>query len=148
MKKKPFIISAVILILIGVVSLVYGTLAVNDFGNGEVYYFNLGEGGTTVTVEANSYKTVFYKIRNTNSGTVKYGISYTNQDNIEVLVYNDSPDEVTGTIMESEYKFIKLRIINNRSSSQSTTLGAVLGYENGGDLVVPNGKSLVNRIYE
>lgn len=149
MKKKIVIISSVLLLIISInIYHIYGTLAIETSGGeGEVYNFNLSEDNSVVTVPANSYKTVILKIKNINDGTVRYGISYTNQSNIEVLSYNDGLDEMTGLIKKNEYKFIKLRIVNNTSSLQSTTLTPILGYENGGGLIVPSGKKLVSKKY-
>lgn len=42
-----------------------------------------------------------------------------------------------------ENKFIKLKLINNGTTSSTITLSTVLGYENGGDLIVPSGVTLV-----
>ena len=42
-----------------------------------------------------------------------------------------------------ENKFIKLKLINNGITSSTITLSTVLGYENGGDLIVPSGVTLV-----
>ena len=44
-----------------------------------------------------------------------------------------------------ENKFIKLKLINNGTTSSTITLSTVLGYENGGDLIVPSGVTLVKK---
>ncbi len=40
-------------------------------------------------------------------------------------------------------KFVKLKLINNGTTSSTITLSTILGYEHGGDLIVPNGVTLV-----
>ena len=91
-----------------------------------------------------SSKIVYYKINNTNSGTVKYGIGY-NSSNIIVKVYEDSKDPVTGLISSNDNKFVKLKLINNSTSNDTVTLNTVFGYENGGNLIVPSGVTLVTQ---
>lgn len=100
--------------------------------------------GTTVTVPANSTKTVYYKLTNTNKGIVKYGIGYSGT-NITVKYYNDTQDPVTGTVDYGKSKFIKLYIENSGTASSTATLSTVLGYEKGGDLIVPTGVILVTK---
>lgn len=87
-------------------------------------------------------KKVYYKLTNTNNGVVRYGIGYSGT-NVEAKVYEDSVDSETGLIDYMENKFIKLKLINNGTTSSTITLSTVLGYENGGDLIVPSGVTLV-----
>ena len=91
-------------------------------------------------------KTVIYQINNTNNGTVSYGVAY-NNSNIEVKVYSDSKDKVTGTIGANDNKYIKLHLKNKTSSNTTVEITAVMGYENGGDLIVPSDSTLVTKTY-
>ena len=70
--------------------------------------------GTTVTVPAGSTKTVYYKLTNTNKGTVKYGVGYSGT-NITVKYYTDTIDPVTGTVDYGKSKYIKLSVENSRN---------------------------------
>lgn len=42
-----------------------------------------------------------------------------------------------------EHKFIKLKLINDSSTDDTVTLSTILGYERGGDLIVPENTTLV-----
>lgn len=63
--------------------------------------------------------------------------------NITVKAYADSESPSTGTMTESESKFIKLYIENTSTSNSLVELISILGYENGGNLIVPSGYKLV-----
>ena len=145
MKKKIIIITLIMIISISIVKL-YQTYAISSItGDNDNYTVNLN-GDTSVIVPANGNKTVYYKIRNTNNGTVKYGIGY-KSINAVVKVYFDSESSSTGLINKEENKFIKLYFENSSSSSETVYLTTILGYENGGNLIVPNGYNLVTKFY-
>ena len=149
-KKKIIIIILVILILFGVYTL-YNTFAVstiasnNDSNN--TYDILVGE-GTTITVPKGSSKTIYFHLKNTNNGIVKYALGYNTTANIEVKVYEDSKDKVSDIIGYTENKYIKLYLNNPTNNSNTVTITSVLGYENGGDLIVPNGITLITEEYE
>ena len=146
MKKKIIIITLILIISISIVKL-YQTYAISSsvIGNNDNYTVNLN-GNTSVVVPANGNKTVYYKIRNTNNGTVQYSVGYKSTNTI-VKVYSDSDNNATGLINKEENKFIKLYLENSSSSSETVYLTTVLGYENGGNLIVPGGYYLVTNFY-
>ena len=146
MRKKIIIIILVLIVSLSIVKL-YQTYAISSSvaGDNNNYTINLN-GNTTIIVPAGSSKTVYYKIRNTNNGTVKYGVGY-KSTSIVVKVYSDSESANIGLINKEENKFIKLYLENTTSSSETVYLTTVLGYENGGDLIAPSGYSLVTEEY-
>ena len=148
MRKKRIIVAivfiSVIAMAISIVGL-YQTFATDssiDATSSATYSVSLGD-SSTVTVPPNSSKTIYYKLTNTNNGTVRYGIGYSGT-NIVVKEWNDSNDSVSGTINYMENKFIKLYVKNNSSVSSTATISAILGYENDENLIVPSGTQLVN----
>ena len=145
-KKKIIIISVPIIILLVGIYLLYNTFAISSYvsDNSDTYTINLTNGNNTIDVPSKSSKIVYYKINNTNSGTVNYGIGY-NSSNIIVKVYEDSKDPVTGLVSSKDNKFVKLKLINNSTSNDTVTLSTIFGYENGGDLIVPSGVTLVTQ---
>lgn len=145
MKKKHLIIVGTIIISAIVILGLYQTFALSgDITKDTSGYYNVTvNDGTTVNVPANSSKTVYYKLTNTNKGTVKYGVGYSGS-NITVKYYHDTQDPVTGTVDYGKSKFIKLYIQNTGSTATTATLSTILGYEKGGDLIVPSGYTLVN----
>lgn len=149
MKKKHLIIVGTIIISAIVILGLYQTFALSgDITKDTSGYYNVTvNDGTTVNVPANSSKTVYYKLTNTNKGTVKYGVGYSGS-NITVKYYHDTQDPVTGTVDYGKSKFIKLYIQNTGSTATTATLSTILGYEKGGDLIVPSGVTLVNEEYK
>ncbi|MGN1342094.1 MAG: hypothetical protein ACI4VL_02560 [Bacilli bacterium] len=147
-KKRIIIILSILVIVVAIISL-YGTFATNTTVNtsdSQTYNVTLTNSTSEVTMPASSSKTIYYKLSNTNKGTVKYGVAYSGT-NITVKIYSDSKDPETGLINYGENKFIKLYITNTSTTDSTATITTVLGYENGGDLIVPTGKTLVTEVY-
>ena len=145
--KKIIIITIISLIVLIGIYLLYNTYALTTktTNNGDYYTINLTD-SNIVSLAANEEKTVIYRINNTNNGTVSYGVAY-NNSNIEVKVYSDSKDKVTGTIGANDNKYVKLHLKNKTSSNTTVEITAVMGYENGGDLIVPSDSTLVTGTY-
>ena len=145
--KKIIIITIISLIVLTGIYLLYNTYALTTktTNNGDYYTINLTD-SNIVSLAANEEKTVIYQINNTNNGTVSYGVAY-NNSNIEVKVYSDSKDKVTGTIGANDNKYVKLHLKNKTSSNTTVEITAVMGYENGGDLIVPSASTLVTGTY-
>lgn len=146
MKKKIIIVLIIITVITTLITLLHNTLAVSSTitNDNDVYTINLTENNNTVvTVPGDSTKTVIYHIKNTNKGNVKYGIGYTGS-NISIKTYDDTIDKAEDTIAYGESKFVKLYISNKSTTSSTTTIKTVLGYEQGGELIVPSGYTLVN----
>lgn len=141
-KKTKITILLITLIILGI-TVLYQTFAIssNISGGSDNYTVTLNN-NSIVTVPANGHKTVYFKIRNNNKGTVKYGVGYKGT-NITVKVYSNSESPSTGIMTESESKFIKLKLKNTSTSPSAVELISILGYENGRDLIVPNGYKLV-----
>ena len=144
MKKKTIIIVIIILLSALAILVLYQTFALGgDITKDSSGYYNVTvTDGTTVTVPAGSSKTVYYKLTNTNKGTVKYGVGY-GGTNITAKYYTDTQDPVTGTVEYGSSKFIKLSVENTGTTSSTATLSTILGYEKGGDLIVPSEVTLV-----
>ena len=130
--------------------MLYNTFAINTYitSNNDTYTITLTEDNNTVTVPSNSSKTVYYHIKNTNKGVVKYGVGYNTSSNIEVLIYEDSKDKAEDIISYGENKYIKLYLKNTSDTDSTVTISTILGYENGGDLIVPTASTLVAKTYK
>ena len=149
--KKLFLTKGVIIALSVIVISLFGIVLYNSYatstglslGNEEnTFDILLTDSNNTVEVPSRSSKTVYYQFSNTNKGTVKYHIGFIS-DNCTAKVWWDSEDLVSGTIEYGEYKFIKLKLINESDQDDTITIKPVLGYVNGGDLVVPSNTTLV-----
>ena len=145
--KKIIIITIISLIVLTGIYLLYNTYALTTktTNNGDYYTINLTD-SNIVSLASKEEKTVIYQINNTNNGTVSYGVAYSNS-NVAVKVYSDSKDKVTGTIGANDNKYIKLHLKNKTSSNTTVEITAVMGYENGGDLIVPSDSTLVTKTY-
>ena len=144
MKKKIIVIlTIIVLVLIG---FLYQTFAMSNTitESSDAYVLNISD-NTSIELPAGTSKNVYYKLTNTNGGTVKYGVGYSGT-NVEARVYGDTIDTETGLIDYMENKFIKLKLINNGTTPSTITLKTVLGYEKGGDLIVPSGVTLVTKV--
>ena len=129
--------------------MLYNTFAVNTIAsniNDNVYDIDINE-DTIITIPKNTSKTIYFHIKNTNNGTIKYAVAYNTSSTIDIKVYNDSKDKVSDTIGYGDNKYIKLHLNNSTSADNTITISCVLGYENGGDLIVPDGITLVTEIY-
>ena len=148
MKKKHLVIVGVIILSAIVILGLYQTFALSsDITKDTSGYYNVTiTDGTTITVPAGSTKTVYYKLTNTNKGIVKYGVGYSGT-NITVKYYMDTIDPVTGTVDYGKSKYIKLSVENTGTTSSTATLSTILGYEKGGDLIVPSGVTLISEGY-
>lgn len=140
-KKKKFILILVMVLVL--MSYLYQSYALSSIitDSNDTYVVNVNN-NSSIEVPANGFKTIYYKVLNTNKGTVKYGIGYSGTS-VKVKVYNDSQDEETGLIEYGKSKFVKLKLINNNATSSTIKLSTILGYENGGNLIVPSGYTLV-----
>lgn len=146
MKKKIVLFSIILsIIVISITSIyLYSTYATDPVQSNDSYTITLS-GDTSVSVPRFSYKDVIYQIKNTTDGTVNYGVGYsTVNSTTKVKIFTDSTDPATGTITENNYKYVKLRIENYSDDTETVTISTILGYENGGNLVVPTGTTLVS----
>ncbi len=145
MKKKIVFLSIIISIIVILIASIYlySTYATDPIESNDSYTITL-TGDTSVSVPRFSYKDVIYQIKNTTDGTVNYGVGFTsNNSTTKVKTFADSTDPGTGTIARNDYKYIKLRVENYSDDIETVTLSTILGYENGGDLVVPSGVTQV-----
>ena len=153
--KKRYIVMIVILFVSIIVVTLYRTLAIDINSNNSTsnitdmgYDFDInGDGTKSVTIKNGATKYFDLKIVNTNDGTIRYGIAYSNSNMSGVTIKgsSSSSNPVTGLIESSDDGiYVGLEITNNSGSDKTVTFMIVTGYENGGDLVVPSGYTLVS----
>ncbi len=147
MKKKTIIIMVIVLLVVVIIGL-YGTYATSIVASNtnDTYNVTLNNSLQEITIPSGSSKTIIYHITNTNNGIVQYGVVYSGS-NITVKIYDDSENSATGTFDYGENKYIKLYITNSGTSDSTASIKTVLGYENGGDLIIPSGYTLVSEVY-
>ena len=154
MKKKMIIIT--VFILISITLSLYYTYATDvsmDNTTGEVdltYNIDIKDiSGRSITVKAGSTKTFDIFITNNNGGTINYGLAYspTKEDGITIAQVNTSKNKVSELIENNTTHQISLIIINNTSSDVTYSIIPITGYEKGGDLIVPDGYTLISDVY-
>ncbi len=155
MKRKILIISLIIITLISCV--LYYTYAIDitmeEASSSDAdlaYNININDtDGRSITVSSNTTKVFDIFLSSNNNGTIKYGFSYkeTTSSGIEVKMLNTSTDKVEGTINNKETKKVTLVIDNNTSSNITYNIIPVTGYQNGGNLIVPSGYTLISNTY-
>ncbi len=155
MKKKILIISLIIITLISCI--LYYTYAIDitmeETSSSEAdlaYNININDtDGRSITVNSNTTKVFDIFLTNSNGGTISYGFAYkeTTSSGIEVKMLNTSTDKVEGTINNKETKKVTLVIDNNTSNSINYNIIPVTGYQNGGNLIIPSGYTLISNTY-
>lgn len=101
-------------------------------------------------------KTKFFDIdvKNSNSKTIKYGIAYslvsptTLPSNVTIAKSWKSANPISGNISSNATLPVTIAVVNNSTSSITISLSIIYGYENGGDLIVPTGQTLITGEYE
>lgn len=153
MSKKRMIVVTSIIISVVVISLaiikLYQSYALSndivDANSSPTININITE-NNAINVPANGYSNVFYMVNNTSPGTVNYGIGYSGTD-VTVKVFSNSLDPARGLIEENGRKYVKLRLENSSSTSQSVVLSTILGYSGDSNLLPPSGITLVTEIH-
>ena len=155
MKRKILIISLIIITLISCI--LYYTYAIDitmeETSSSEAdlaYNININDtDGRSITVNSNTTKVFDIFLSSNNNGTIKYGFAYkeTTSSGIEVKMLNTSTDKVEGTINNKETKKITLIIDNNTENNITYNIIPATGYENGGDLIIPSGYTLISNTY-
>ena len=151
-KKRMIIFTSVILsvvvISLGIVKL-YQTYALGNYidtASSATFDVNITK-DTSVRIPANGYSNVFYMVSNTSPGTVRYGVAYTTDSAVTVKTFSTSKDPASGLIEENGKKYVKLRLENSSSTVKNIKISTILGYTGGGELLPPNGVTLVTDIY-
>lgn len=140
--KKSLLIIAILSVVSLSAIILYSTYATGDgITPDATFSFNLND-STITTVEANSSKLVYYQIKNANPGTVRYGVGYSSTSST-VYIYSDSENEASDLINRNDTKIIKLRIENTGNTIDTVEISTIYGYVGGGDLILPEGVTLV-----
>ncbi|MGM9876059.1 MAG: hypothetical protein ACI310_02390 [Bacilli bacterium] len=153
-KKRMIIVTSIILSVVvisfGIIKLYQSYALANDIvdtNSSPTININVTE-NNAINVPANGHSNVFYMVNNTSPGTVNYGIGYSGTD-VTAKVFSTSNDPASGLIEENGRKYVKLRLENSSSTSQSVVLSTILGYSGDNDLtsITPSGVTLVTEVY-
>lgn len=159
-KKRIFFISIIIIMLTIAIGL-YTTYALNvtvqettPTTYNMALSFDLSNTlNMQLTVPAGKTKLFDLDITNPYSDAVKYGVAYsmvsptTLPSGLIIAQTDSSPNSSTGLVNASSTATVSVIIVNDSSSSVTVSLSVINGYKNGGNLIVPTGKTLVDDIY-
>ena len=119
------------------------------------YTFDISDDATwTINLEANKTKIYDIVVTNPYNDSITYGVVYkmdnptTMPDNSLVGIVNTSENSSQGILEANSRKNISIAIVNGSDSNMQVTLSVITGYKNGGDLIIPEGYTLITDEYD
>ena len=119
------------------------------------YTFDISDNATwTINLEAGKTKIYDIAVTNPYNDSITYGVVYkmdnptTMPSNSLVGIVNTSENSSQGTLNANSEKNISIAIVNNSNSNMQVTLSVISGYKNGGDLIIPEGYTLITDEYD
>ena len=116
------------------------------------YTFDISDNATwTINLEAGKTKIYDIAVTNPYNDSITYGVVYkmdnptTMPSNSLVGIVNTSENSSQGTLNANSEKNISIAIVNNSDSNMQVTLSVISGYKNGGDLIIPEGYTLITK---
>ena len=119
------------------------------------YTFDISDNATwTINLEANKTKIYDIAVTNPYNDSITYGVVYkmdnptTMPENSLVGIVNTSENSSQGILEANSRKNISIAIVNGSDSNMQVTLSVISGYKNGGDLIIPEGYTLITDEYD
>ena len=119
------------------------------------YTFDISDNATwTINLEAGKTKIYDIAVTNPYNDSITYGVVYkmdnptTMPENSLVGIVNTSENSSQGTLNANSEKNISIAIVNGSNSNMQVTLSVISGYKNGGDLIIPEGYTLITDEYD
>lgn len=144
---KNFALVIFLLIVFAITSL-YSTFSMYTASSGlslidglKTYKFILGKVGekNSIIIAANSSKNVAITITNPEEIELKYGLSYSSQDdltNVDLGYLKSSEHKATGIIEANQKYVVNLKIENNSNANVTLDVFVNYGLSSGGDLIL------------
>ena len=158
--KKELIIITVLTFLIALTGL-FATYAVDtslSYNDTTEYDMSLSfdlsaSTNKQVTIQAGKIKFFDIDVKNSNNGTIQYGIAYsmvtpsTLPEGVTIAKSWKSANPPSGLINANVTLPVTIAVENTSSTDITIALLIINGYEKGGDLIVPTGKVLIDGEY-
>ena len=119
------------------------------------YTFDISDNATwTINLEAGKTKIYDIAVTNPYNDSITYGVVYkmdnptTMPSNSLVGIVNTSENSSQGTLNANSEKNISIAIVNGSTSNMQVTLSVISGYKNGGELIIPEGYTLITDEYD
>ena len=159
--KKELIIITVLTFLIALTGL-FATYAIDtslSYNDTTEYDMSLSfdlsaSTNKQVTIQAGKTKFFDIDVKNSNNGTIQYGIAYSMvtpsslPSGVTIAKSWKSANPTTGLIETNTTLPVTIAVENTTSTDITISLSIINGYEKGGDLIVPSGKILITGIHE
>ena len=157
-KKLIFTSLIVLALVVAALSITYAlnvNVTQNDTSDYDLSYtFDISDNATwTINLEAEKTKIYDIAVTNPYNDSITYGIVYkmdnptTMPDDSLVGVVNTSENSSQGTLNANSEKNISIAIVNSSDSNMQVTISVISGYKNGGDLIIPEGYTLITEEY-
>ena len=152
--KRNFIL-AIFVLIVFIVGGLYTTFSMyTEFGGISIvdgvktynFILNNNNDNNSITVSSGSSRVINVKISNPDDIALKYGLYYSSIDSLlDVYIgYQDDTDKLPVDTIEANQDYVvSLKILNLSSDSVTIDFGVSYGLEQGGELVLPSGKSFV-----
>ena len=158
--KKELIIVTVLTFLIALTGL-FATYAIDtslSYNDTTEYDMSLSfdlsaSTNKQVTIQADKTKFFDIDVKNSNNGTIQYGIAYsmvtpsTLPEGVTIAKSWKSANLPTGLINANTTLPVTIAVENTSSTDITISLSIINGYEKGGDLILPTGKVLIEGEY-
>ena len=158
--KKELIIVTVLTFLIALTGL-FATYAIDtslSYNDTTEYDMSLSfdlsaSTNKQVTIQAGKTKFFDIDVKNSNSGTIKYGIAYSMvtpsslPEGVTIAKSWKSANPPSGLINANATLPVTIAVENTSSTDITISLSIINGYEKGGDLILPTGKVLIEGEY-
>jgi len=159
-RKRIMFIS--VIIILTVIAGLYATYALNVYVEPKTpttydlaYQFDISNTlDTQVAVAAGKKKTFDITITNPYADSVNYGVAYsmvsptTLPSGLKIAQTSISKSIAVGTIAANSSVTVSIIVINDSTSAATVSFSVINGYKNGGDLIIPSGKTLVAEVYD
>ena len=159
-KRKLIFTSLIVLALVVATLSITYALNVNVTQNTTTdydlsYTFDISDNATwTINIEAGKTKVYDIAVTNPYNDSIKYGIVYklnnptTMPDNSLVGIVSTSENSSQGSINSNSTINVSIAVVNSSTSNMQVTLSVISGYKNGGELIIPDGYTLITEEYE
>ena len=154
--KHNFMLLVFILIVTIVTSL-YTTFSImtstgpSEFIDGLLTYkfiLNADSDTNSVTIAAGSSKLLDITVSNEEKTKLQYGIYYSATEDINIGYVKNSTYPSTGLIEGKQNYIVTIKVDNNTNNDVTINFGLSFGLEKGGDLVLPEGSTIIGKYIE
>ena len=102
---------------------------------------------TSIIVPANTDKNLDIVVNNNEDMAMLYGIYYSATGSVTIGYTTNTSNATSGMIEANGIYTISLKVSNSTNNNITVDLGVAYGFESGGDLALPSGAVLIDKMY-